>query len=198
MLDLAAQERIPTVWDRYATQEPQCGFGLLGVCCRNCMQGPCRIYPFEPSVLNVFAAGDVVETNDVVTGESVASGIWTNAVAMGHVAGENVAGGAREYAGAFSLLNAMDMAGIPVVSVGVIQPPRRGYEAHVSRNGAAYRKLVFRDRALVGALLVGEIEKAGLYTALIREHADVSAVKAAMLDKTFSYAHRLRSQMQTT
>ncbi|MDE3088283.1 MAG: anaerobic carbon-monoxide dehydrogenase catalytic subunit, partial [Chloroflexota bacterium] len=46
MLDLAAKERIPTVWDRYAAQEPQCGFGLLGVCCRICMQGPCRIDPF--------------------------------------------------------------------------------------------------------------------------------------------------------
>ncbi len=109
-----------------------------------------------------------------------------------------MAGGAREYAGAFSLLNAMDVAGIPVVSIGVIQPPRRGYEAYVSRDGAAYRKLVFRDRTLVGALLIGNIEKAGLYTALIREHADVSAVKEAMLNKTFSYAHRLRSQMKTT
>lgn len=57
--------------------------------------------------------------------------------------------------------------------------------------------LVFRDRTLVGALLVGEIEKAGLDTALIREHVDVSAVKAAILDKTFSYAHRLRSQIKT-
>jgi acetyl-CoA synthase len=26
--------------------QPQCGFGELGICCRNCLQGPCRINPF--------------------------------------------------------------------------------------------------------------------------------------------------------
>jgi anaerobic carbon-monoxide dehydrogenase catalytic subunit len=35
-----------TVWERYAAQKPQCGFGELGICCRHCMQGPCRIDPF--------------------------------------------------------------------------------------------------------------------------------------------------------
>lgn len=34
-----------TVFDRYASQQPQCSFGLTGVCCRNCIQGPCRITP---------------------------------------------------------------------------------------------------------------------------------------------------------
>lgn len=32
--------------DRFAKQQPQCGFGLLGICCRNCAMGPCRIDPF--------------------------------------------------------------------------------------------------------------------------------------------------------
>ncbi|MCI5193187.1 MAG: anaerobic carbon-monoxide dehydrogenase catalytic subunit [Candidatus Electrothrix sp. AU1_5] len=38
--------QIQTVWDRYEAQQPQCGFGELGLCCRHCMQGPCRIDPF--------------------------------------------------------------------------------------------------------------------------------------------------------
>ncbi len=38
--------KMKTVWDRYEAQQPQCGFGELGVCCRHCMQGPCRIDPF--------------------------------------------------------------------------------------------------------------------------------------------------------
>ena len=37
---------IPTVWDRYADQSPHCGFGTLGLCCKNCNLGPCRIDPF--------------------------------------------------------------------------------------------------------------------------------------------------------
>ncbi|MDD4262794.1 MAG: carbon monoxide dehydrogenase, partial [Syntrophaceticus schinkii] len=46
MLNKAAQEGIETAWDRYEKQQPQCGFGLLGICCRNCNMGPCRIDPF--------------------------------------------------------------------------------------------------------------------------------------------------------
>ncbi len=42
----AEKTGIKTVWDRYAAQIPQCGFGETGLCCRNCMQGPCRIDPF--------------------------------------------------------------------------------------------------------------------------------------------------------
>jgi len=42
----AQKAGIDTVWDRFEKQTPQCGFGELGVCCRNCMQGPCRIDPF--------------------------------------------------------------------------------------------------------------------------------------------------------
>ena len=30
-------------------QQPHCGFGLLGICCKNCNLGPCRIDPFNPN-----------------------------------------------------------------------------------------------------------------------------------------------------
>lgn len=46
MLVKAEKEGIETVWDRLKAQQPQCGFGLLGICCRNCNMGPCRIDPF--------------------------------------------------------------------------------------------------------------------------------------------------------
>jgi len=43
---IAATCGIDTVWDRYSDQTPQCGFGQLGLCCKNCNLGPCRIDPF--------------------------------------------------------------------------------------------------------------------------------------------------------
>lgn len=46
LLKKAATDEIETVWDRFDAQQPQCGFGTLGVCCRHCIQGPCRIDPF--------------------------------------------------------------------------------------------------------------------------------------------------------
>ena len=62
MLKLAKERGYETVWDRLKKQQPQCGFGLLGVCCRNCMMGPCRINPFgdEPKKGVCGATADII------------------------------------------------------------------------------------------------------------------------------------------
>jgi carbon-monoxide dehydrogenase catalytic subunit len=46
MVAQAEKQGISVVWDRFERQLPQCGFGESGLCCRHCMQGPCRIDPF--------------------------------------------------------------------------------------------------------------------------------------------------------
>ncbi len=46
MLEYAAEQRIETVWDRLAKQQPLCGYCEMGLSCRNCTMGPCRIDPF--------------------------------------------------------------------------------------------------------------------------------------------------------
>jgi carbon-monoxide dehydrogenase catalytic subunit len=46
MLRRAREEGIETVWDRLAAQEPQCGYCAMGLSCRNCAMGPCRVDPF--------------------------------------------------------------------------------------------------------------------------------------------------------
>ncbi|MEW6309051.1 MAG: anaerobic carbon-monoxide dehydrogenase catalytic subunit [Bacillota bacterium] len=43
VLEHAAQDGVLTAWDRYQAQQPQCGFGSQGICCRICTQGPCRL-----------------------------------------------------------------------------------------------------------------------------------------------------------
>jgi len=47
MLKRANEEDIMVAWDRLESMQPQCGFGQLGICCRNCAMGPCRIDPFS-------------------------------------------------------------------------------------------------------------------------------------------------------
>ena len=42
----ASETGIETISDRYEMTQPQCGFGELSICCRNCLQGPRRIDPF--------------------------------------------------------------------------------------------------------------------------------------------------------
>ena len=144
---------------------------------------------------DVFAAGDVVETKDVVTGDSIVSGIWTNAVTMGRIAGDNMAGGTSVYEGAFGLLNAMELGGLPVISVGDIHSePGDGVEVFVEQRGSNYRKLVFRENRLIGLVLVGVIERAGVYQTLIREKADVSALRRELLGPKFHYGHYIRAK----
>ncbi|MGA9098882.1 MAG: anaerobic carbon-monoxide dehydrogenase catalytic subunit [Methanotrichaceae archaeon] len=46
MLTVVQRAGIETAWDRFEKQVPHCGFGELGLCCRNCNMGPCRIDPF--------------------------------------------------------------------------------------------------------------------------------------------------------
>ncbi len=46
LLKKAKEDGVETAWDRLERQLPQCGFGELGICCKNCAMGPCRIDPF--------------------------------------------------------------------------------------------------------------------------------------------------------
>ncbi|HEY0269225.1 MAG TPA: anaerobic carbon-monoxide dehydrogenase catalytic subunit, partial [Methyloradius sp.] len=45
MLKVAAEIGFLTTFDRAKAQQPQCNFGGQGICCRICLQGPCRIVP---------------------------------------------------------------------------------------------------------------------------------------------------------
>ena len=37
---------IESSFDRYDAQQPQCGYGKIGLCCRHCQMGPCNVDPF--------------------------------------------------------------------------------------------------------------------------------------------------------
>jgi len=74
--DKATQEMIThmaeggqqNAWDRFEQQEPQCGFGKLGICCRNCSMGPCRIDPFgeEPQAGICGATADTIAARNLL------------------------------------------------------------------------------------------------------------------------------------
>lgn len=77
---------VDTAWERFEQQAPQCGFGELGVCCRNCMQGPCRIDPFgEGASQGVCGAtaGTIVARN---LARSIAAGTAAHAGHAKHLA----------------------------------------------------------------------------------------------------------------
>jgi len=46
LLKKAEKDGIETVWDRFEAQQPSCGYCEMGLSCRICVMGPCRIDPF--------------------------------------------------------------------------------------------------------------------------------------------------------
>jgi carbon-monoxide dehydrogenase catalytic subunit len=45
LVEKAHKDNASFVIDRFNSQQPQCNFGLSGVCCKNCNMGPCRMTP---------------------------------------------------------------------------------------------------------------------------------------------------------
>jgi carbon-monoxide dehydrogenase catalytic subunit len=43
VMEEVCDEDVSTSFSRYEAMKPQCGFGELGLCCRNCLMGPCEI-----------------------------------------------------------------------------------------------------------------------------------------------------------
>ncbi|MFH1038231.1 MAG: anaerobic carbon-monoxide dehydrogenase catalytic subunit [PVC group bacterium] len=64
----ACRDDVETSWQRLEDQQPQCGFGTLGVCCRLCRMGPCRIDPFGdgPQKGVCGATADVIAARNLI------------------------------------------------------------------------------------------------------------------------------------
>ena len=140
------------------------------------------------SAPHVYAAGDCVETHDLLLEVSRPIAIWPNAYRQGYVAGCNMAGVEKTYGGGIAM-NSIEICGIPTISVGLTGPQEETdrYEVmeRYDRKSTVYQKLVLRDNRLVGAICVGDIGRAGIYTGLIRDQADVSSFKEHLLSGNF-------------
>ena len=66
-----ATKGFDTAFHRTETQKQKCGFGLQGVCCRLCANGPCRITPKSPRGICGADADTIVARNFL---RAVASG----------------------------------------------------------------------------------------------------------------------------
>lgn len=130
----------------------------------------------QTTLPGVFAAGDCIEVNDLLTGQPVSSGLWPLAVEQGRCAAFNMLGKPRVYPQPVTRLNATQFGRLPLVSVGQVHTSGKAgeYTVHVSQTLNYYRKLVFEHDRLVGFIMLGRIERAGVYTALVKKGTPVS------------------------
>ena len=120
------------------------------------------------SVRDVWAAGDVVEAADRLTGERYVHAIFPNAVAQGEVVGRNLVGLETTYPGAESM-NSLKHLGLPILAVGAMT----GDEEFRWRNGDVLRKVFVTDGRIVGFRLTGDIGGGGILRSLMLTGRDV-------------------------
>ena len=99
-------------------------------------------------------------------------------------------GGSEEYEGSFAM-NSVEINNIPTISVGLTDPDNDEYEIqeHYNEENSVYKKMVLKDNKLVGIILIEDIDRAGIYTGLIKKRVDVSEFKDHLLDEDFGLIH---------
>ena len=130
---------------------------------------------------DIYAAGDVVEAYDVVMSTNRQIAIWPNAYIQGNIAGFNMAGKTEKYDGSFAM-NSVEICGVPTISVGLTDPQEKGCEVLERYDEAqrTYKKIVLKDDVIVGVIFVNKIDRAGVFTGLIKNKVNVSLFKDAL------------------
>lgn len=138
------------------------------------------------SMEDIYAAGDVTQAYDLLSAEQRTIAIWPNAMLQGRVAGANMAGTEAHYDGGLAM-NAVEIAGVPTISVGVTDPTGQDYEVmtRADEQNGTYKKVVIKDDTVVGSIFVGDISRAGIITGLIRDRANVALFKDKLLRDDF-------------
>ena len=129
---------------------------------------------------DVYAAGDCIETPNLVTGEIGLHAIFPNAVEQGQVVGMNMAGYPTEYAGA-ERMNSLKHLGLPIIAAG----EKRGDRILREGFGSNLRTIYLQEKHIVGFQLAGDIQAAGILHVLMIQKANVSHIQAHLLDPSF-------------
>jgi NAD(P)H-nitrite reductase large subunit len=139
------------------------------------------------NIPDVYACGDVAEAHDFLIKGNRLLPLWPLAHLGGRVAGYNMAGRKAEYEGG-TVMSSLKYFSLPIIAVGTTNPEDiSSYELLVESNPekSVYKKILIKDDAIVGFIFSGEIEKAGIFFRLLKEHVDVSAIKDKLLSEDF-------------
>lgn len=106
------------------------------------------------NVPNVYAAGDIAEGKDLITGQPALHAIEPTAMEHGRIAGANMAGQPLAYRGSL-LMNIVEVLGLEIASFGAWDSSSAETFSATRPEGPAYRKLLWQGDRLIGAMLLG-------------------------------------------
>lgn len=130
------------------------------------------------NVSDIYAAGDCTKSFDISSGSEKILALLPNAFMQGLTAGRNMAGMEDHYKNAIPM-NAIGFFGLHIITAGCYEG-----ETYIEESGSDYKKLVYADNKLKGFILMGsKIERAGIYTSLIKEQIALDEVDFESLKK---------------
>ena len=124
----------------------------------------------ETTAPDIYAAGDCTLTLDISSGQDKIMALLPNAYMQGECAGVNMAGGDMSFDKAIPM-NAIGFLGLHVITAGSYVG-----EVYADNNSSCYKRLFYSGNKLNGYILIGEVEKAGIYTSLIRERTPLDTI----------------------
>ena len=146
------------------------------------------------SIPDVYAAGDVCETFDIARGTTFINAIWPMAVEQGRVAGLNMTGIKTPYGGSVRMNSIGNFIGFPAMSMGVTKPGDCSYAEEEcrfqeikTRSKNTYKKIILKNGRIVGAIFIGQTQKCGVISALLRKQIDVSDAVPLLMSKNLNF-----------
>lgn len=143
------------------------------------------------SAPDIYAAGDCTVSHDIAAETDRILAILPNAYMQGETAGMNMAGGDRAFNKAMPM-NASGFMGLHMITAGAYDG-----EQYLEQDEDNYKLLVTRDNRLVGFIMIGNVDRAGIYTSLIREQVPLDAIDFELIREkpqlmAFSRAERAK------
>jgi nitrite reductase (NADH) large subunit len=150
------------------------------------------------NVDGVYAAGDVTEGRNRVTGDAEPVPNWINACEQGRIAGLNMAGGEETFEGSLAE-NATHLFGLDVAAIGVTKVKDANEHSEETRvvnlERKLYRKMVVRGNRLVCAILLGDIRDIGIIHTVIAHSIDISPFKSRIAKMPLNFARDILVQI---
>lgn len=129
----------------------------------------------QTNFANIYAGGDVAQGPGLFGGQEIHS-IQPTAVDHGRIAGANMAGHEVHYPGSLSM-NVLDVCGLQNASFGNWGDSSAEAMTICNPEGRVYRKLLWTDDEITGAIFVGSANDVGMLT-------DVGMLKGIMQTRT--------------
>ena len=143
----------------------------------------------ETTLPDIYAAGDCAEGFASSLGANRVIAILPNAYMQGHTAGANMAGGDEVYDNAVPM-NSIGFFGLHMMTCGAYDG-----EMTEERSDEGIRRFFVKDGLLRGYILIGGIDRAGIYTSLVREKTPLDTVDFELMRKVASnliFSHNVR------